>query len=528
MLFLVLVTSLIYFQSFFHELIFLDDDIIVYERFEENNVVSNIKTAFTTNYLGGHYYRPVTLLSFILNSEVGGKSPSIYHISNYLIFLLTSLLLFLVLKSSGYSLIISFTASLFFALNPIHINAVGWIAGRGDLLAGFFSISALFFVIKFINLKDLTLLLAISISLLLAILSKEASLPVPLLLTAFIFIEKKDLNLSKTNTFPILMILFVIGSYYLLRVLISDVHINKFSFTTFYSNIFVLLETISKFFLPPSIKALPRFEPLTSLSGGVIVSILLILPIKIKNINKYRYYFGLIWFVTLMLPGMVFQTMGQDGFFYWDCRSYLPSIGLILMLAEVAKTIGLNSYRKIIYALVTIYLVVISIYTFFLIGLYKNAPSYWSSVKADYPESYLPYVGIYNYYNHLENFYEAENQLLVAIKIRPNESSIRQMLIKFYSRNDESIKAFNVIKDGIFEHSLHSDYYLNNFISLSVESNQLLEIDTLRKHFSQNEVKISKINQMIDSKIQELEASGDTLKAQKLSEIINDSTKYLN
>jgi len=329
--FIVVVTSIIYFQSLSFELIYLDDDIIVYERFERDNILDETKNAFTSNYLGAHYYRPITLFTFILDSALSGKSYFFYHLSNYLIHLFTCLLLFITLIKFGYSLLIAFVSTLIFALNPIHINAIGWIAGRGDLLAGFFSLLALFFFQKFLNRKQLAFLIIVFISLLLAILSKESSLLLPFLLLVFVFEEKRDFTLNKKNAASLLMILIVFGCYYIIRSSLSEVHIDKFSFTTFYRNILILPETISKFFIPVGIKALAGIEPFTSISGSIILLVLTLLPIKISGIHKTRYYFGLIWFLALMLPGMVFRTMLQDGFFYWDCRSYLPSIGLILM-----------------------------------------------------------------------------------------------------------------------------------------------------------------------------------------------------
>ena len=158
---------------------------------------------------------------------------------------------------------------MFFALNPININAIGWIAGRGDLLAALFSSLGLFFFQKFINRNRTTYLLIVIVTLLLAILSKEAALTVPFLLVAFLFIERKDFSFSKINVTSILMIPIVLVSYYALRSLLSDVYIDKFSFTTFYKNILVLPETISKFFIPTVIKALPGIEPLTSISGSL-------------------------------------------------------------------------------------------------------------------------------------------------------------------------------------------------------------------------------------------------------------------
>ena len=372
-----------------------------------------ISSSFTTNYLDVHYYRPVTLLSLILDSLLSGQSYFIYHFTNFIIHLSTSILVFLILKELAISNFISFLTALFFSLSPIHINAVGWIAGRGDLLAAFFSVGALFVFIKFIKNDKTFLLLFITLLLFLAFLSKEVSLLVPFLFLLFYFIYKKDFEINTNSIAVLIMIVAVIGIYYLLRGLfLTSVHLDKFSFTTYSKNILVLPETISKFFIPSNIKALAGIESFTSIAGTVLLIILFILPSILRSVNKVRYYFGLLWFILLLLPGMVFRTMGQDGFYYWDCRSYLPAIGLTFMIPEILKGIPKQKHFYSYSTLIVIYLLTLGTITFTKIKLYESPLTYWNSVKTDYPNSFLPYVGLFNYYNFKEANEKAEKQLL--------------------------------------------------------------------------------------------------------------------
>jgi tetratricopeptide (TPR) repeat protein len=210
--------------------------------------------------------------------------------------------------------------------------------------------------------------------------------------------------------------------------------------------------------------------------------------------------------------------MGQDGFFYWDCRSYLPSIGLILMLAEILRSIELSKYLQRIYSLAFTYTVILGITTFFMIKLYENPTSYWDSVKADYPVSYLPYLNMYNYYNHQGNLSGAEDQLLKAVKIRPEELNLREKLIKFYMRNDETEKAFNEVKEATLKESFSSGFYLEKFISLSIKTDQFYEIEELTEKYFADDKTIEKINGIILKEAQKLETITDTTRANKLLE----------
>lgn len=519
---IILVVSILYFQTFFHELIFLDDNTLVYSKFEDFSVVEKIQAAFTSNYLSGQYYRPITLLSLIIESEIAGDSTFIYHFSNYLIHLLTSLLLFFILKNLGYKLINSFIAALLFSINPIHINAVGWIAGRGDLLAAFFSTLAFFIFLKFMSANKALLILPVSVLLLLAILSKEVSMLAPFIFLAFYFIEKRETVLNKNIVGVFLMILIVIGTYYFLRaILLTDVHLTKFSFSTYFRNFLVLPETISKFFIPTGIKALPGIDLFTSVSGTIIMIILLLFPLKFNHINKQRYYFGIIWFVLLMLPGMVFRTMEQDGFFYWDCRSYLPLIGLVLVTVEILNVIDISKDKKIFNRLILIYFLILGSSTISKCGYYENAKAYWSTVKSDYPNLYLPYIGLYNYYDHYRDFINAEHQLLQAIIIRPTEFSIRRVLINFYLKNNEKQKAFLIVKESLDIGLLSHDFFFEKLISLSVELNRLVEIDNLINNYSDDDKTYYKVKELIIREAKKLKNKSDTVKANELLEKIS-------
>ena len=463
---IILILLAVYFNSFFHKIIFLDDDTLIYSKFSGMDLLQKISNSFTSNYLDVHYYRPITLLSIIIDSVLGGHSYFIYHLTNIVIHLLLSVLIFTILRELGFNNIISFLTTLLIALSPIQINAVGWIAGRGDLLAALFSVAALLLFIKFIKKDRTYLLIFVSVFLFLAILSKEAALPVPFLFLGLYFILKKKYVTDKNSLAVLAMAAIVTGSYYLLRGLfLTGVHIDKFSFTTYYKNILVLPETISKFFIPAGIQALSGNEIFTSVSGIILLVILIILPLKLKSMNRSRYYFGIVWIILLLLPGMVFRTMGQDGFFYWDCRSYLPLAGLLFIISEIFNALNLHNNNRY-YLIVIFYLLIIGTTTITKLRIYENPVTYWDSVKTDYPSSFLPYIGLFNYYSFNEDLIKAENQLVMAMEIRPDELSIRDKLFTFYYKHNWYQKAGRLLKKTLIDDRIYSDYLAQRYLTL--------------------------------------------------------------
>ena len=92
--------------------------------------------AFTTGYSSN--WHPVTWISHMLDVELFGLKPRWHHLTNLLFHIANTLLLFFVFhrmtKATWQS---AFVAALF-ALHPLHVESVVWVAERKDVLSTFF------------------------------------------------------------------------------------------------------------------------------------------------------------------------------------------------------------------------------------------------------------------------------------------------------------------------------------------------------------------------------------------------------
>ncbi len=97
--------------------------------------------AFTT--MAAANYHPVTWLSHMADVTAFGPGPRGHHGTNILLHAANALLLFLALRSlTGATWRSAFVAALF-AVHPMHVESVAWIAERKDLLCGFFTLLAI-------------------------------------------------------------------------------------------------------------------------------------------------------------------------------------------------------------------------------------------------------------------------------------------------------------------------------------------------------------------------------------------------
>ncbi len=87
-------------------------------------------------------YRPVTAVSYALDWTLSGGSWSFLHWTNVLVHAAVTTLVLELLLRMGAPFVAAFLGALLFAVHPVHVDAVASLAGRGDLLAGLFGVSA--------------------------------------------------------------------------------------------------------------------------------------------------------------------------------------------------------------------------------------------------------------------------------------------------------------------------------------------------------------------------------------------------
>jgi tetratricopeptide (TPR) repeat protein len=134
-LFLTLATAAVFWQLPGHTFITVDDNVYVTNNthVDAGLTAKSIRWAFTT--LKAEFWHPLTWLSLMADREIFGGSPGGYHLTNLLLHIINALLLFFFLvKATGRPLESGFAASLF-AMHPLHVESVAWIAQRKDVLS---------------------------------------------------------------------------------------------------------------------------------------------------------------------------------------------------------------------------------------------------------------------------------------------------------------------------------------------------------------------------------------------------------
>ena len=95
-----------------------------------------VRWAFSTTY--AEFWHPLTWLSLMLDYQLYGLNAGGYHMTNLILHILSTLLLFWLFNRMTGAIWKSAFVAAFFALHPLHVESVAWIAERKDVLSAFF------------------------------------------------------------------------------------------------------------------------------------------------------------------------------------------------------------------------------------------------------------------------------------------------------------------------------------------------------------------------------------------------------
>jgi len=167
----------------------------------------------------GGFFRPLFILSYIIDSRVWHERPLGYHLTNVLVHALNSFLLFRMglklfrnssLPATSIRAAAAASAALFL-LHPSHSEAVNWISGRADLIATFFCLASLLSFCVYADAgRSIHLILGLAFSTL-ALLAKESAVCLPfLILITVAYLSQRRAAVIAFGASALILIAFIL------------------------------------------------------------------------------------------------------------------------------------------------------------------------------------------------------------------------------------------------------------------------------------------------------------------------------
>jgi tetratricopeptide (TPR) repeat protein len=363
-----------------------------------------ISNMFTTFHVNGSY-NPLVLLSWAIDYALSSYSPATYHITNLILHLIVTGLIFQLTLLLSKDRWVAFGTSLLFGIHPMHVEAVAWITARKDLLYTLFYVAGLivyFLYLKQHDRKKWYYLFFCFILFAGALFSKGSAITFPLILWAIDYVlKRKGLQTILLEKIPFLALSVVFTVVAIKAQALGE----ALQFRAFYSvfdsmsvGFYGYFDYLIKLIVPYRLSAL---HPYPTPSGTPVPLYFTAAAIPVLAIAGYCFYwiktkrvlvFGFGFFFITLIP--VIQVLSFAVSVTADRFTYLPYFGLFfLMSSGVVWLINKKStYKKIILGIAAVFVVCLSVVTFRYSKLWENSETVWTRVIKHYPNYFVSYV----------------------------------------------------------------------------------------------------------------------------------------
>ncbi|MFC1677818.1 tetratricopeptide repeat protein [Planctomycetota bacterium] len=454
---LALVTAAVYAPAVKHEFIRYDDDTYVTtnRNLQQDFSFKTVKWALGTGHASN--WHPVTWFSHILDYQLFGLEPAGHHLVNLALHIINTLLLFGVLKQmTGAVWPCAFVAALF-ALHPLHVESVAWVAERKDLLSTFFWLSTTIAYVRYTKKSRVACYILVLILFGLGLMAKPmlVTLPFVLLLLDYWPLER----FGKKNTLRLIvekipLIAITIGSsvitFIVQRAGGAMANMQKYDMQTRLGNAAVSYVTyIVKMFYPTRLAVLYP-HPGNSLSMTKVllcVVVLVLLTFVFLYLARRKKYFavGWLWYLGTLVPVIGIVQVGVQS--HSDRYTYITLTGLFIIIAFAVLEFTMKlPYRKTILSLAVVLILGSCAFgTSVQLRHWKNSMTLFSHTLDITSNNFIM---LNNYANLLGDV--GQNELAIehfnkALKLRPNDVEIHTNLANALAKvgkTEDAVKHF--------------------------------------------------------------------------------------
>ncbi len=484
---IIVVTFWCYHYSLGNEFTNWDDDRFV----TQNDFIKSLSPA-NLNVLLFHNvkvdnYVPLTMVSYAVNYHFSGLSPQGYYFTNIILHILNCCLMFFLIlillnamEKNEYGIFkwkewMAFFCTLTFAVHPMHVESVSWMAERKDVLYTFFYFAGLLSYVCFITVekKNRLWLLLTFVSFLFSLLSKPMAIVFPFSLLAIDALLKRDKSISikelsiEKIPFLLVSVIVTIATYHFQKV--SGTFMEQESYSFFQRILFASYNFymyIVKAFIPIPLSAFYPFPTLAKSQGTLPVIYYLSPFIALSAIaipvyfscrpllrraepkkegvdNNFRLVlFGIgFYFFNMVIVSQIVHT-GLT--VIADRYSYVCYLGIFFPVTYfINKTLEKRKAQVIKYGLAAIcaYILFLAILCQQRTRVWHNSETLWTDVIEQYPHKVsIAYFNLGHYYMEQNNAAKADSSYreLTMLGIKDPGGFFKMGLFMYNNKRYES------------------------------------------------------------------------------------------
>lgn len=414
---LFLVALLVFVPSLFYGFSPIDENWLITGNTAFLKEWENLVHAFR-NDIQNSYYRPLLIISFIVDYHFSELAPFFYHLSNCLFHALAVMLLFRFLRLLAVEARTAFFLCLLFAVHPLTTHTVAWIPGRNDSLLCIFTLLAFVHLLRYLENQQLPQLFLHGIFLLAALFTKETALILPFLsLWIYVMFRKNKKGILALSVSWLITVLF----WYLMRQQVLP------SFPTGSRELGPAIANFCLAMLAFTGKSLfPVFQSVSPTVGNTLWWLQAIIVVGVGVIlykrgihNKKIAVTGLLIFFGMLSLTTWFGAQTTEGVHY-EHRAYTSLVGLFVFLSQLKFPSNSRVFQLALGFVLLLFLTK----TIFRQQVYQSEQSYLDEGLRDSPENHY-----FHYQKGLLLYQEGEYAASIihmdrAIALWPNQVNL--------------------------------------------------------------------------------------------------------
>jgi tetratricopeptide (TPR) repeat protein len=412
--------------------------------------------AFNFRLKNNAYWHPLTWLSHMLDCHLFGLDASMHHLTSILLHIFNSMLLFLAFYLMTGGFLPSALVAALFALHPINVDSVVWIAERKNVLSTFFWLLTMLSYVFYSRKPGTGRYLIVLVTFILGLLAKPmlATLPCALLLMDFWPMQRIGFRAGPavTTQFPgITPLRAILEKIPMLAFSIITIGLSSYSLRVqgiLYSAsqvpmllrienaIVSYVKYIFKIILPIDLAIYYPFPDAILLWKVISTAVFLIATsgLVISRLRPLPYLaVGWFWFLGTLVPviGLVQGGIWPEIADRW---AYVPQIGFFIMIVwPISKYINTaGAHGKLVGIVVGVLLLALMAATWVQSGYWKNSKTLFSRALSVAGDNFLVHTYLGDALIHEENYADAIVHLKKALPLAPIKTPVHLMLASAY------------------------------------------------------------------------------------------------
>lgn len=478
-LLLVVTTSIPYWQTAFFGFVNFDDPSYIYENPLLRDGLTLQRALEATFGFHEANWHPLVWLSYMIEIELFGMNPGIMHVTNVVLHVLNSLLVYAWLRRSTGDAVRSFLAGFVFALHPIHVESVAWVTERKDVLSTFLMMATLIAYTEYVRRKSPLWFTAAIVFFGIGLTAKGMLVTVPVLLIFLDIwplcrfqpfaqgrIDRATLREVVVDKIPFLVLSITIAVVTILAQqsggAVADIEAISMmervqnSIVSYSRYILKSLWPIHLcIFYPMPMAAWPV--------GTVIASAVSFAAITWiawrTRVTRTATLTGWCWYVFTLLPVIGIIQVGSQSIA--DRYLYVPMVGLSVMMLWAIPDGWLE--RKI--PAITVFGVagfVIMVLTTRQVAVWQDSITLFEHAVLVAPDNnYTSRTNLGIAYTDAGRFSDAEHQLLLALKLCPTDANSSSNLARNLNKSGQFARAEEILASAIEIHPDNSGLWLH-------------------------------------------------------------------